>query len=449
MIITRFAPSPTGMLHIGGARTALFNFLFARHHNGKFLLRIEDTDKNRSTTEAKNCIINGLEWLGIKADEKIIFQSQSHQNHRQAIEKLIKSNQAYYCYTSAEELQKFRQNNPFKKFKSPWRECNNKPPLNINPVVRFKVPINQEIIIDDLIQGKVKVKSEEIDDTILMKNDGSATFNLACVVDDIAANITHIIRGDDHLTNSFTQKLLYEAFGKKTPKFAHIPLIYGNDGTKMSKRHGATAIDEYQKMGYLPQAVRNYLLRLGWSHGNAEIISDNEAISWFNLEKISKSPARFDFNKLNNINQHYLKNKDNKELFQLLAFSKISTKSQNNILKALEFCKQKHQNLHDLQNEVEIYQEGFTKKISQEDQKKLEENKIIISEILQKLSIIENWNIDEIKSAVNDFLQEKGLKIKNIGPYLRILLTFSSSSAGGIFQILEILGLHEVLKRGK
>jgi glutamyl-tRNA synthetase len=447
MVITRFAPSPTGMLHIGGARTALFNFLFAKHNGGKFLLRVEDTDKNRSTDEAKQCIINGLNWLEINHDEEIIFQSQNHRNHQQAVEKLLLSGQAYYCYTTAEELQEFRKNNPFKKFKSCWRDGNKKPPENSTPVVRFKIPQNLEIVINDLIQGEVKVKSEEIDDVILIKNDGSATFNLACVVDDISMKITHVIRGDDHLTNSFTQKLLYEALEEKEPKFAHIPLIYGNDGGKMSKRHGATSVEEYQKMGYLPEAIRNYLLRLGWSHGNEEIICDEDAIKWFNLEKIGKSPARFDFDKLNNTNKHYLKNKNNEELFDLMAFDNILQKSKDNILKALEICKQKHENLHDLASEVEIYQEKFIKEITEEDLIKLEANKEIVAKILQKLVIIENWQIDEIKSIVNGFLKDNDLKMKNIGPYLRILLTFSSSSAGGIFQIFEILGKEEVIKR--
>jgi glutamyl-tRNA synthetase len=310
-VVVRFAPSPTGYLHIGGARTALFNYLFAKHNSGKFLLRIEDTDEKRSTNEAIDAILQGLDWLGLKHDGDFVLQSKNLARHKEVAQKLLENNQAYLCYTSAEELDDLRQKAEAKKevfrFKSPGRDKVQSQASDVKPVIRIKAPLDGEMVIRDLVQGEIRVKNSELDDLVMLRGDGTPTYMMAVVVDDFDMGITHIIRGDDHLTNAFRQKVIYEAMGWRVPEFAHIPLIHGPDGAKLSKRHGATSVIEYKDMGYLPEAMRNYLLRLGWSHGDSEIISDAQAIEWFNLDKVGKSPSRFDFTKLKSFNKHYIK----------------------------------------------------------------------------------------------------------------------------------------------
>jgi glutamyl-tRNA synthetase len=307
-IITRFAPSPTGFLHIGGARTALFNYLFAKNNGGEFLLRVEDTDQKRSTNEAVDAILEGMDWLGLKHDGEIVFQSKNIDRHKQVALELLEKGEAYYCYTSAQELEEMRNEAEKKgevfKFKSPWRDKTPSQKTDVKPVIRIKSPKQGETIINDLVQGEVRVANSELDDLVLLRSDETPTYMLAVVVDDHDMEISHVIRGDDHLTNAFRQKIIFDAMGWKAPEFAHIPLIHGSDGAKMSKRHGATSVMEYKAMGYLPEALRNYLLRLGWSHGNEEIISDAQAIEWFGLDHVGKSPSRFDFAKLDNLNKH-------------------------------------------------------------------------------------------------------------------------------------------------
>ena len=333
-VVVRFAPSPTGYLHIGGARTALFNYLFAKNNSGKFLLRIEDTDKERSTTQAIDAILQGLDWLGLKHDGNYILQSKNIARHAEIANQLLEKNQAYLCYTSAEELEEMRQNaeknGQVFRFKSPWRNKTLSQSSSVKPVIRLKAPLEGSTIIEDLVQGKTEVKNNELDDLVLLRSDGSPTYMLAVVVDDHDMEISHIIRGDDHFTNGFRQKIIYQAMGWNIPQFAHIPLIHGADGAKMSKRHGATSVIEYKNLGYVPEALRNYLLRLGWSHGNDEIISDEQAIALFNLTSIGKSPSRFDFAKLNHLNKHYIKNKSNDDLIVLVNdYLKQKTSSEN------------------------------------------------------------------------------------------------------------------------
>lgn len=454
-IVTRFAPSPTGFLHIGGARTALFNYLFSKNRGGKFLLRIEDTDQKRSTSEAVDAIISGLEWLGIKNDDQIVFQSKNIEQHKEAALKLLEMNKAYYCYTSAEELTSLRIDAEKKgqifRFKSPWRD---NPPSSASnlpkPVIRLKSPLEGETVIHDLVQGEIKVANSELDDLVVLRSDGTPTYNLAVVVDDHNMKISHIIRGDDHLGNAFRQKIIYEAMSWNVPEFAHIPLIYGSDGTKMSKRHGATSVIEYKEMGYLPEALRNYLLRLGWSHGNEEIISDENAIKWFNIEKVGKSPARFDFAKLNNLNKHYIKELSEEKLFDLIADKldkNLSKNSREKIIRALKFIKERAVLIPDLIHAVKIYQDGFKTEISSTDLEIIKNNSSLISEIKEIISKIIDWNHDGIKAAINDYSAAKNLKFKDFGPALRIALTFSSATAGGVFDVIEILGKEEVLKR--
>jgi glutamyl-tRNA synthetase len=448
-IITRFAPSPTGLLHIGSARTALFNYLFAKNNNGKFLLRIEDTDKKRSTNEAKEAILQGLDWLGLKYDDEPFYQSQNEKRHQEIALKLLKENKAYYCYTSTEELAQKRQEYEAKKqvfrFQSPWRD--QKPPENseVKPVIRIKSPKSGSTIINDLVQGKIEVANSELDDMVILRSDGTPTYNLAVIVDDYDMNISHIIRGDDHMNNSFRQKIIYDALNWQMPQCAHIPLIHGSDGAKMSKRHGATNVMEYAKMGYLSCAMRNYLLRLGWSHQDAEIISDQEAINWFNIEKVGRSPSRFDFDKLNNLNKHYIKSSDNKELLNLINLN--STNNQERLIKAIDFIKERAVNLIELKEFTEIYEDNYQKTLEKSDLDKISTKKELLLDLYEIIDIIDSWKPDLIKTSILDYGKKNNLKMKEFGPLLRLILTFSNSSAGGIFEIIHILGKDEVKKR--
>lgn len=453
-VIVRFAPSPTGYLHIGGARTALFNYLFAKHNNGKFLLRIEDTDKDRSSIQAINAILQGLDWLELKHDGEYVLQSNNLNRHKEVVNKLLTKEKAYYCYTSSEELEEMRKNAEKKgevfRFQSEWRNKSKSQSSTVKPVVRIKSANEGESIINDLVRGEVRVKNSEIDDLVLLRSDETPTYMLAVVVDDFDMNITHVIRGEDHLTNAFRQKIIYEACNWKVPEFAHIPLIHGADGAKMSKRHGATSVIEYKNMGYLPEAVRNYLLRLGWSYGDLEIISDSQAIELFNIENIGKSPSRFDFDKLNYLNKNYLKNKNSSELLSLvLDFlnKKFSDDETKKILKVINFTKEKFETVLQLANSCETYCDHYLQNISETDIKIVIDKKNLLKDIVEIIAKIELWNHDSIKDYFNKFAFENNLKIKDFGPALRIALTFSSASAVGIFDVVEILGKEQSLKR--
>jgi glutamyl-tRNA synthetase len=323
-VITRFPPSPTGFMHIGNARTALYNWLFARHTNGKFLLRIEDTDRERHSEEAVQAIFKGLNWLDLNYDNEPVSQFEQKERHIAVAHKLLEEGKAYNCYCSKEELQEMREK-AIKEGKSQfydrrWRDKSpEEAPSDIQPVVRIKAPIeNGESIIDDLVQGQVTIHNENLDDFIILRSDGTPTYMLSVVCDDHEMGITHVIRGDDHLNNTFRQKIIYEAMGWSLPTFAHLPMILGQDGSKLSKRHGAVSLEDFQERGYLPEAVANYLLRLGWSHGDDEIISREDAINWFTLDNVNKSAAKFDYDKLENLNSHYIKLADNNTLISLL-----------------------------------------------------------------------------------------------------------------------------------
>jgi glutamyl-tRNA synthetase len=453
-VIVRFAPSPTGYLHIGGARTALFNYLFSKHHRGKFLLRIEDTDAQRSTNSAISAITEGLDWLGLKHDDEIIMQSRNIARHVEVAQELLNKNQAYYCYTSSQELDEMRNNAEKKgevfRFQSPWRNQFNSQSSTLKPVIRLKSPLDGETQIDDLVQGKINVKNCEIDDLVLLRSDNTPTYMLAVVVDDHDMKISHIIRGDDHLTNAFRQKIIYQALDWNVPKFAHIPLIHGSDGAKLSKRHGATSVIEYKQLGYLPQAMRNYLLRLGWSHGDEEIISDEQAIEWFNLDRVGKSPSRFDFAKLNHLNHHYLKQKSNQDLsnfvFDFLE-KKPNQEEENRLILALNFLKEKSDLITQIADNCKIYFNDFKQEFNEQDLKILQEKKSLLENILTIFNKIDHWNSENIKKNIDEFAKENSLKIKDFAPILRLTLTFSNASAGGIFEVIEILGKKEIVNR--
>jgi len=459
-IVTRFAPSPTGNLHIGSARTALFNWLFAKNIKGKFLLRIEDTDKVRSTKESINKILDGLTWLNLQWDDQIIYQSKNQKRHKEVAEELLKKGLAYKCFCSEEDLSKMREEakilkKPF-RYNRMWREKNSKDaPQNIKPVIRIKSPIKGETIIEDIIQGTIKVSNEEIDDFIILRSDETPTYMLSVVVDDYDMKVTHLIRGHDHLTNTFRQNVIYEAMQWNKPITAHIPLILGSDGSKMSKRHGAIDIEEYKTKGILPNALINYMLRLGWSHGDDEIISLENAIKWFSLEKIGKSPAKFDNEKLISVNSHYIKELNNDKIIKFLEsyyISKYKIKIDEISIKRLNLglddIKSRSRDLNQLAEMSLFYCSKFPLSISKKAQKYIKiVDKTIFKDLLVVLGNIENdFKKQKIEEIMSKFLIEKGLKLSDIIQYIRAMITGLDVSPR-IYDIMEILGFLEIKKR--
>ena len=436
-VITRFAPSPTGFLHIGGARTALFNWLYAKHYNGEFLLRIEDTDKKRSTIEAINAIINGMKWLGLSHDHHIVFQSHNQARHVEIAKQLINKGQAYYCY---------EETTPQKStigFRSKWRDNNGQLsiPKNIEPVVRLKVPSEAETIINDQVYGRMKIANSTLEDFIILRSDGTPTYMLSVVVDDHDMNITHIIRGSDHITNTAKQILIYQAMAWDLPVFAHIPLIHGADGNKLSKRHGALGIDEYYKMGFLAEAVRNYLVRLGWSHGDKEIISSEEVMNVFDLEHIGKSPANFDMQKLEYLNNFYLRNKENilEELHHFIG--NIGKEKQDILLQALPFLTEKAKTLVELGQLSKIFIED---EIAINSEAAQAINQEILFALQAKLPAIEKWNQEKITAVINEIALTH--KKKEVFQTLRALLTGTMNSPA-ILPVMLALGRDITFKR--
>ena len=459
-IVTRFAPSPTGNLHIGSARTALFNWLFAKNIKGKFLLRIEDTDKVRSTKESINKILDGLTWLNLQWDDQIIYQSKNQKRHKEVAEELLKKGLAYKCFCSEEDLNKMREEakilkKPF-RYNRMWREKNSKDaPQNIKPVIRIKSPIKGETIIEDIIQGTIKVSNEEIDDFIILRSDGTPTYMLSVIVDDYDMKVTHLIRGHDHLTNTFRQNVIYEAMQWNKPITAHIPLILGSDGSKMSKRHGAIDVEEYKTKGILPNALINYMLRLGWSHGDDEIISLENAIKWFSLEKIGKSPAKFDNEKLISVNSHYIKELNNDEIIKFLEsyyISKYKIKIDEISIKRLNLglddIKSRSRDLNQLAEMSLFYCSKFPLSISKKAQKYIKiVDKTIFKDLLVVLGNTENdFKKQKIEEIMSKFLIEKGLKLSDIIQYIRAMITGLDVSPR-IYDIMEILGFLEIKKR--
>ena len=459
-IVTRFAPSPTGNLHIGSARTALFNWLFAKNIKGKFLLRIEDTDKVRSTKESINKILDGLTWLNLQWDDEIIYQSKNQKRHKEVAEELLKKGLAYKCFCSEEDLSKMREEakilkKPF-RYNRMWREKNSKDaPQNIKPVIRIKSPIKGETIIEDIIQGTIKVSNEEIDDFIILRSDETPTYMLSVVVDDYDMKVTHLIRGHDHLTNTFRQNVIYEAMQWNKPITAHIPLILGSDGSKMSKRHGAIDVEEYKTKGILPNALINYMLRLGWSHGDDEIISLENAIKWFSLEKIGKSPAKFDNEKLISVNSHYIKELNNDKIIKFLEsyyISKYKIKIDEISIKRLNLglddIKSRSRDLNQLAEMSLFYCSKFPLSISKKAEKYIKiVDKTIFKDLLVVLGNIENdFKKQKIEEIMSKFLIEKGLKLSDIIQYIRAMIT-GLDVTPRIYDIMEILGFLEIKKR--
>lgn len=459
-IRVRFAPSPTGYLHIGGARTALFNYLFARKMGGDFLLRIEDTDKVRSTEAAISAIFDGLDWLGIKSDEPPVMQSARLARHAEVVKQMLECGTAYNCYMSAEELASKRAaaaaSNQVYRYDGVWRDRPaSDAPAGVKPSIRLKAPSSGAITISDHVLGEVSVDCVELDDMVLMRSDGTPTYLLAVVVDDHDMGITHIIRGDDHFTNSFRQALIYNALGWQIPQMAHLPLIHGSDGAKLSKRHGAMGVDAYRyELGYLPEAIRNYLLRLGWAHGDAEIISDGEAVELFSLEGIGKSPARFDFAKLDSINAHYMRIADSQRILELVKpyINRLTGKDlrdeQINMLQAI---------LPELQGRastlVELAESALflfvaPVKYSEKAETFLAKAREMLPQLYQDMQNWQEFSHDAISEYCNIFAKNQGLKLGEIMNPLRAAVTGSHASPS-MFHIMPLLGKDEVLKRLK
>ncbi|MFZ4125619.1 MAG: glutamate--tRNA ligase [Rickettsiales bacterium] len=442
-VITRFAPSPTGYLHIGGARTALFNYLFARHHGGQFKLRIEDTDVARSTDAAKQALIEGLDWMGVRWDGEIVYQMARAARHREVAEELVKKGAAYYCYTTPEELAEQRAAAEAKgeifKYDRKWRERTDSV-AGVMPSIRIKAPLTGEVIVKDLVQGDVTFGADVLDDFVILRSDGTPTYMHAVVVDDHDMGITHIIRGDDHLNNAGRQMVIYQAMGWDVPAWAHIPLIHGPDGAKLSKRHGATAIGDYAGMGYLPEAMRNYLLRLGWSHGDDEIISDTQAVEWFTIEGIGQSPSRLDFAKLNHVNAHYMRAKSGTELAQLLGMEAQWSA-------ALDSVKSKASTLIELKDAVKFYLERPTA-YDEKAQATLDKGKANLPMMIGALEALAEWNAAAIKAAITAVAEVNGKKLGEVMPPMRAAIV-GSMSGPDIPDAIAILGKSEALARLK
>ena len=450
-VVTRFAPSPTGFLHIGNARTGLFSWLYARHHGGKALLRVEDTDKERSTQEAIDVILDGLTWLGLDWDEQVHFQSEFEKRHAEVAQQLIERGAAYRCYLTPEELKARREKaqaerRPF-RLESEWRDCTDPGPEGTPSVIRLKAPREGETAIDDLVQGRVAVANAELDDFVLLRSDGTPTYMLAVVVDDHDMGVTHIIRGDDHLNNAFRQLAIVRAMGWPEPTYAHIPLIHGPDGAKLSKRHGALGVHDYRDLGFLPEALFNYLLRLGWGHGDDEIISREQAIAWFDLDHVGKSPSRFDLKKLQNLNAHYIREADDERLAKLVAERLGGDADLELLVRAMPELKARAHDLNQLADGARFLFDRRPLTIDEGAAALLTpDSRALLRAAHEALGKVPAWKHDVIEAAVREVADAAGVKLGKIAQPLRAALTGRVTSPG-IFDVLALLGQGESLDR--
>jgi len=459
LVATRFAPSPTGPLHIGGIRTALFNWLFSENNKGKFYLRIEDTDKERSKAEYKNQIIHSLQWIGIKHDDKEYIQSEKIIRHKEIADELLKKGFAYKCYCSEEEIKEQKEKSKKKGvpfiYNRKWRDHKNlEIPKNVDPVIRFKSKMSGNSIIKDLVQGEVNISNSIIEDFVILRKDGTPTYQLSAVVDDHLMNITHVIRGDDHKINTFKQKQIYEAMSWKSPEFAHIPLIHSESGSKLSKRDKASTIEDYIKLGILSDALRNYLLRLGWSHKDKEIFNLEDSIKLFNLKGVGKSPSKLDMSRILSLNEHYIKHINEKELFELLKdyckkFKKEIDKTKEGTLsKSISFLKNKAKTLEDIYKNSQ-YILSNTIEISSEDLKLLDTaSKKILKDFLVDYEKITKITKESVEKIVNALIDKHKTNFKGVGQPLRVALT-GSKFGPGLYNIVLSLDKNETIKRLK
>jgi len=463
-IVTRFAPSPTGFLHIGGARTALFNWLYARGRGGKMLLRIEDTDRERSTQAAIDAILDGLKWLGLDWDSDIVYQYANAPRHRAVAEQMLAEGKAYYCYATAEELTEMREKAKAEgrpmRYDGRWRDRDpSEAPAGVKPVIRLKAPQTGETVVEDQVQGRVVWQNENLDDLVLLRSDGNPTYMLAVVVDDHDMGVTHVIRGDDHLTNAARQKQIYDALGWDFPNMSHIPLIHGPDGSKLSKRHGALGVDAYRAMGYLPEAVRNYLVRLGWSHGDQEIFSTEEMTKLFDLPAIGRSAARFDFAKLENLNGYYIRHADDEALVQAIEVTlpfipqgeairqKLDAGSRAKLLQAMPGLKERAKTLIELIDSANYLFADRPLTVEPKGAALLTpEVRAMIGNLRTALESASPWTAEATEATVRAFAETHQLKLGAVAQPLRVALTGKTTSPG-IFDVLEVLGREECLAR--
>ena len=454
-VVTRFAPSPTGSLHIGGARTALFNFLYARHTGGTFLIRVEDTDRERSTPDAVKAIFDGLDWLGLTSDAEPVFQFTRADRHREAVQQLLDAGRAYRCWMTVEELDEARTlaRAEGRAIRSVWRD-RDAPASNEPFVVRFKGPIEGDTVVDDLVKGPVRFQNKELDDLVLLRSDGAPTYNLAVVVDDHDMGVTHVIRGDDHLNNAARQSLIYQAMGWDLPAFAHIPLIHGPDGAKLSKRHGAQAVAEFADMGYLPEAMRNYLARLGWGHGNDEIFSDAQAVEWFDVADVVKAPARLDWDKLNHINNHYIRLADDGRLAELAlkVHRGRDTTLPTDVLARLQavipLVKEGAKTIPELADLTLFALKQRPLALDAKTQQVLTDQEVHgrMERLTEHLAESKSWNPAALEAELKAFAAAEGVGLGKIGPALRGILS-GGSMAPDLASALAALGRDESLGR--
>ena len=474
-VVTRFAPSPTGYLHIGGARTALFSWLYARAKGGKFLLRIEDTDKDRSTQEAVDAILDGLNWLGLGGDDEPVLQSSRAARHAQVAHELVKRGAAYLCPVTPEELQERRDKAELlqkkkaadghlsaedaqqldeltKPFRSPWRDPAKPLPPEAPTVVRLRMPDIGELVVKDHVQGEVTRKFADLDELVLLRSDGTPTYMLAVVVDDHDMGVTHVIRGDDHFLNTFRQLPIYLGMDWPRPEYSHVPLIHGPDGKKLSKRHGATAVDEYRDvLGYLPEGMKNYLLRLGWSHGDDEIIPEAKAIEWFDLDGLNKAPARLDFAKLDSVNKHYMALADDQQLFNLLLqrqeMQGKGVEAMQRIRSAMPALKARAANVVQLAEQARFLTDvrpiPLTGKAADQVN---DEARGRLAALLPRLEGLNEWTETAIKAELTQYCDQNGISMGKIGPVLRAVLT-GGAPAPDIALVLALLGRNEAFAR--
>ncbi len=458
-VVTRFAPSPTGFLHLGGAHTALFNWLYARHHGGQFLLRIEDTDRARSTTEAVDAILDGLRWLGLDWDGDAISQFARAERHAEVAHQLLAEGKAYRCYCTPEELTEMREQAKAEgrqaRYDGRWRDRDpSEAPAGILPTIRLKAPQEGETVIGDLIQGTIRVANDQMDDMVLLRGDGTPTYMLAVVVDDHDMGVTHAVRGDDHLTNAFRQTQIYNAMGWEPPLFAHMPLIHGPDGKKLSKRHGAVAIGAYADMGFLPEAMRNYLLRMGWGHGDDEIISTEQAIEWFDFDGVVRSPARFDVAKLTNLNGHYMRQADDARLVEIVMpfirnslDSDLAEGTEARLLAGMPDLKERAKTLVELAQNAAFLVRKRPLPVDDKAAKLLDvEAREVLAGLRGEMAAVAEWQAENIEALIREFAEKKQLKLGKVAQPLRAALTGSTVSPP-IFSVMEVLGSAETLGR--
>ena len=463
-VVTRFAPSPTGFLHIGGGRTALFNWLYAKRHGGKMLLRIEDTDRERSTEAAIAAILDGLKWLGLDWDGDVVYQFSRAARHREVAEALLAQGRAYYCYATQQELEEMRETarkegRPL-RYDGRWRDRDpSEAPKDVKPVIRLKAPTEGETVVEDEVQGRVVWQNKDLDDLVLLRSDGTPTYMLAVVVDDHDMGVTHVIRGDDHLTNAARQTQIYHAMGWEVPKMAHIPLIHGPDGAKLSKRHGALGVEAYRSMGYLPEALRNYLVRLGWSHGDQEIFSTDEMIQAFDLSSIGRSPARFDFAKLENLNGYYMRQADDERLVNALEDllpelggdehhlgRKFTPALREKLIAAMPGLKERAKTLVELLDSAYYLYAQRPLKLDEKAASLLADGRSRLSGIVEKLQAVSDWNAQSVEAVVREHADAIGAKLGQVAQPLRAVLTGRATSPG-LFDVMAVLGKDETLFR--